>query len=71
MVKPLRDQYLEKVPGQGTDKVAVNLQQSRENGNANYYIMNVMLLKLFNVENYQGLKNLDATAAGALKLLYP
>lgn len=71
IVKPLTDQYLAIVAGQGTDKIAVDIQQTRENGITNYYLLYSITQKKFELASYNDLADLDTTTVAELKKLYP
>lgn len=70
-MKPLTDQYLAIVAGQGTDKIAEDIQQTRENGITNYYLLYSITQKKYELAGYNDLTDLDTTTVDELKKLYP
>lgn len=70
-MKPLTDQYLQIAAGQGTDKIAINLQQTRENGIMNYFLQYSLGQNKFELGDYKDLTEIDTTLQAELKKLYP
>lgn len=70
-MKPLTDQYLQIAAGQGTDKIAVNIQQARENGIMNYFLQYSLGQKKFELSDYKELVELDTAVLDELKKMYP